>query len=98
MNSPIKPLDGWVIIKPIPIEEEKTKGGIILANNLSATEIDRRKNKGLVIETPKDSPVSKGCTVYYKAYAGIDCFVPGESEKYLAIEFQDLCGVLKESE
>jgi len=95
VNSPITPLDGWVVIKPLPAEEEKTANGIIMSVNLSSAEIEKRKNKGTVLATPKESPVAEGCTVYYKSYAGQDCYISGEIDKYLLVEFQDICGVLK---
>lgn len=94
MNSPIIPLEGWVLVKPIPPEQEETKSGIVIGTNLSAVELEKRKNRGIVIAIPKDSPVSVGCTVFYKSYAGQDAHIKGEVEGYLFIEIQDLCGVL----
>lgn len=96
MSCPITPLDGWVVVRVLEVEEETTKGGIILANNLSAQEKEKRKNKGLVLAVPKVSPVSEGCIVCYKSYAGQDVYVKGEQEKYLLLEIQDIAGVVYE--
>lgn len=95
MSSPITPLEGWVLVKPIPPEEETTKSGIVLTAPLSPGEMEKRKNRGEVLAVPKKSPVSVGCTVFYKSYAGQDAHVNGETDGYLLIEIQDLCGVLK---
>jgi co-chaperonin GroES (HSP10) len=90
--SPIIPLSGWVVILPIIEEEIKTASGLILKDK-----IDKEKqNLGLVVAVPSNSPITSGCKVFYKPYAHIDCQV-GE-EKYYLVEFQDLCGVLTESE
>lgn len=94
MKSPITPLEGWVVVQPIEEDETKLPSGIIMGN-LSSAEKEKRKNKGIVIETPKDCPVAKGCTVYFKSYAGVDCYLPSDTKKYLLIEYQDLVGVLK---
>jgi co-chaperonin GroES (HSP10) len=90
--SPIIPLAGWVVIKPIESEDIKSKTGIILQEKLP----EEKKNLGEVVAVPSKSPVIVGCTIFYKPYAHIDCLVDGE--KYLLVEIQDLCGVVKKEE
>jgi len=92
VNAPIQPLEGWVLVEPIEVTETTTKSGLIVRAEKS--EEENLKNKGTVLATPKESPVSVGCTIYYKNYAGQ--IVYADAKKYLLIEFQDLCGVLKE--
>ncbi len=92
VKSPIKALDGWVVVKQIEVDEVKTKSGLVLQN--SGKEKEECRNIGVVLDVPKESPVAVGCTVYYKNYAGQEAYV--DSEKYLIIEMQDLCGVLKD--
>lgn len=91
-KSPIQPLDGWVIVEPIDVDEVTTDSGLIIKTD--EKEKEHRKNIGVVLGVPKKSPVSIGCTIYYKPYAGQDAWV--KEKKYLMIEFQDLCGVLKD--
>lgn len=87
----ISPLDGWVAVEPIdPNEEVKTDSGLILTNAESQKE--KQKNLGRVIAIPQESPVSEGCMVCYKGYAGQEVWL--QEKRYLLIEFQDLCGVL----
>jgi co-chaperonin GroES (HSP10) len=92
MKSPIQPLDGWVLVIPIDQDEVKTDAGLILKT--TEKEKDQRKNLAQVIDTPKKCPVSKGCTIYHKPYAGQDAWV--NEKRYVLIEYQDICGVLKE--
>lgn len=94
--SSIIPLSGWVTVEPLPYEEEKTASGLVLGTKLSPAEIEKRKNKGKVVAVPTDSPVEVGCIIYYKSYAGQDCWVSGQLSEFKLIEFQDICGVLKE--
>lgn len=90
--SPIIPLEGWVVVLPIVEEEIKSKAGIILENK----QPEEKRNLGLVVAVPHKSPITKGCKIFYKPYAHIDCRV-GE-EVYFLIEFQDICGVVTEEE
>lgn len=90
MDSPIIPLEGWIVISPIEKEEIKTSSGIIVQEKVE----DEKKNLGLVIAVPQKSPITRDCKVFYKPYAHIDCIVEGK--KYLLVELQDLCGVLIE--
>lgn len=90
--SPIQPLDGWIVVEPIDNDEIKTATGLVIST--TNAEKEQRKNIGLVIGVPKDSPVSEGCTIYYKPYAGQDAWV--NEKRYLMVELQDVCGVLKD--
>jgi co-chaperonin GroES (HSP10) len=87
MNS-ITPMEGWVVVLPIIEEEVKTQTGIILQEKTDK----EKQNLGLVVAVPSKTPITKGCKIFYKPYAHIDCQV--NEEKYYLIEFQDICGVL----
>lgn len=92
MNAPIQPLEGWILIEPIEPTRQETKSGLVL--NIEKDEAENYKNRGLVVGIPKESPVSLGCTIFFKPYAGQIAYV--DNKKYILIEFQDVCGVLKE--
>lgn len=79
-----------VLIRPFEPKEEKTAGGIIIAETVA----DKREwNFGEVIEIGTDVPVTlEGTTVMYPNYAGMT--IELEEGEYLILRYHEIIGIL----
>jgi chaperonin GroES len=69
----LKPIGNRVLIKPIPEEEKKTEGGIVIP-----VTVKQNVAKGKVIEVGEVKWLHAGDTILYSVSAGTEVEVGGE--------------------
>ena len=98
----VKPVNGTLYIRD-EAKEEKTKGGIILADNVEGD----RMHVGEVLSTSpflvedgryKDPPVVAGDQVMYGQHAGAGCVWTNDTEKrtYRMIKWNEVLAVISD--
>jgi len=96
----LKPLGDRVLIKPL-VEEEKSKGGILLPDTISK----EKPQAGEILAvgpgaTNKDGKivpmtVKKGDKVVYAKYSGTDIKDDDDDEDYLILSEKDILAIVK---
>ncbi len=96
----LKPLGDRVLIKPL-VEEEKSKGGILLPDTVSK----EKPQAGEILAvgpgaTNKDGKivpmtVKKGDKVVYAKYSGTDIKNDDDDEDYLILSEKDILAIVK---
>ena len=79
-----------LVIEPIKIGTEKTKGGLILSEK---DREDIRYREGIIVSVGESVPgLKKGDKIYYDRHAGNS--IEYEKERYKVIKMQDVVVVL----
>jgi chaperonin GroES len=94
-KTKIKPLAGYVLIKPAP-KETKTASGIVLPDTA-----DEKPQEGIILACGPDTiedgkkiscPVKAGDTIVYKKWGGNEIKIDGK--ELLLLKFEDLMAVV----
>ena len=94
----LQPLGDNVILKPI-VEEEKTKGGIILPDTAEKEKPEKAQvvavgpGKTLSSGDKSDMSVSEGDTVLFKKYGPDEIKI--DNEEYLVAGIEDILAIVK---
>lgn len=94
----IKPLDDKIVIRPI-IEDEKTKGGIVLPETAEKEKPEKGKvvavGPGKLLSSGKRSPVAveKGDVVLFTKYSPNEVEMDGE--ELLIVSQSDILAIIK---